>query len=108
MPEWMPTDVNAFVASKRTSRNVKPGSVIRRKNVVRTIHATPADTMPIARNTCEIGTCRPRKVTCDWPTIAVFTVAMNIVNVVIFTPLPVEPGADPMNAMIIIRRIVAK
>ena len=107
MDVLIPREVNELIASKKISMNVNPCSVIRRQNVVNSTHPKPTLTIAMDRYTCERRMLLPWRETAVFPDIAAFTDAKKTAKVVIFIPLPVDPGAEPTKEMNMISMMVA-
>ena len=103
----MPRVENADIVSKKISAKRRFFSVISKPKVVSIIHPMLKATIANALYTSSVGIRRPLILVEISPVKAAFTVAIIMAKVVIFIPLPVDPGEDPMSPKIMIINIVA-
>ena len=95
-PVVRPRFEKADTDSKRTPMNETPVSVISKNNVVTKIQLMLRKTIAIDLKTWSRGIRLPRIFTEVLPVMAALAVAIRIVKTVTLTPLPVDPGDEPI------------
>ena len=87
---------NAETTSNKTVRKLHERSVINKQNTAKIIQLILRARTAKAFSTWCLGIVLPYISTASFPVMADFSVDINMENVVVFIPLPVDPGAEPI------------